>query len=128
MDNSISIWQGFRHGMMVCHNDIYSHRLSQCNSLMTSNPIVHRHNQGNPFLLDKVFINTSIRAIAIGKTIWQVNSALSTKLFQTFLHNRSRSHAIRIIVSINKNIFPFFNSLTNPLHCLVHIMEQISIM
>ncbi|CYK57031.1 Uncharacterised protein [Streptococcus pneumoniae] len=127
MDNGIGIRQSFRHRMVVSHNDIYSHRLGQFNSLVTSYPIVHRHNQGNSFLLDKIFINTSIWTIAISKTIRQVNTALSTKLFQAFLHNRSRSHAIRIVVSINENIFPFFNGLTNPSHCLIHIMEQIRI-
>ena len=69
VNDGIGIRQGFRHGMVVSHNDIYSHRLSQFNSLMTSNPIIHRHNQGNSFLLNKVFIDTSIRTIAIGKTI-----------------------------------------------------------
>ena len=128
MDNGIGIREGFRHGMVVGHNDIHSHRLGQFNSLMTSNPIIHRHNQGNPFLLDKIFVNTGIRSITVGKTIRQINPALGTKLFQTFLNNRSRSHAIRIIITVNEDIFPFFNGLTNPIHCLVHIMEQIRVM
>ena len=128
MNNRISIWQGFRHGMVVGHNDIYSHRLGKINSFVTSNPIIHRHNQGNPFLLDKIFINTSIWTIAISKTIGQINPALSAKLFQTFLNNRSRSHTIRIIITVNEDIFPFFNGLTNPFHCFIHIMEQIRVM
>ena len=127
MNDGIGIRQGFRHGMVVSHNDIYSHRLGQFNSLVTRNPIIHRHNQGNSFLLDKVFINTGIRSITVGKTIGQINPALSTKLFQTFLNNRSRSHTIRIIITVNEDIFPFFNGLTNPFHCLVHIMEQIRV-
>ena len=113
--------------MVVSHNDIYSHRLGQFNSLMTSNSIIHCHNQGNSFLLDKIFVNTGIRSITVGKTIRQVNTAFGAKLFQTFLNNRSRSHTICIIITVNEDIFPFFNGLTNPFHCLVHIMEQIRV-
>ena len=114
--------------MVVSHNDIYSHRLGQFNGLVTRNPIIHCHNQGNPLLLDKIFVNTGIGSITVGKTIGQINRHSAPSCSKLSLTIEAEVLTIRIIVSIDEDIFPFFNGLTDPFHCLIHIMEQIGVM
>ena len=69
VNDGIGIGQDFWHGMVVGHNDIYSHALGQFNGFMTSYPIVHCDDKGNPLLLDKVLIDTGIGTVAIRKAV-----------------------------------------------------------
>ena len=69
MDDRISIWQDFRHGVVVGHDDIHSHFLSHGDSLIARDTIVHRDNQRNTLLLDKVLVDTLIGTIAVCEAV-----------------------------------------------------------
>ena len=55
--------------MVVRHDDIDSHRLGHGNGLISRNPIVHRDNQGNALLLDKVFVDALIGTVAVCEAV-----------------------------------------------------------
>ena len=69
MNDRIGIWQNLWHRVVVGHDDINSHRLGHGNGLIARDPIVHRDNQGNALLLDKVFVDTLIGTIAVCKAV-----------------------------------------------------------
>ena len=69
MDNGIGIWKLCRHTMVVCNDNVHTLLLRISNSFISRNPIVHRDNQGNALLLDKVFIDTLIGTIAVCKAV-----------------------------------------------------------
>ena len=87
--------------MVVSNNDIYSLTLCIANSFMPSYAIVHRNNQRNLLLLNKVFIDRFIWSIAINKSVRKIDLNLSSKHFQRFFHNASACHTIGIIVTID---------------------------
>ena len=64
--------------MVVGHNDVHSHRLSQINGFMPRHTIVHRHNQRHTLLFDKIFVDTGIWTITIRKAIGKINKTLGT--------------------------------------------------
>ena len=66
--------------MVVGHNNVHPHRLSQINSFMPRHTIVHRHNQRHTLLFDKIFVDTGIWTITICKAIGKIDQALSTYL------------------------------------------------
>ena len=101
VNDGISIGQNFWHGMVVGYNDIYSHALGQVNGFVSSYSIVHRDDEGNPLLFDKVLVDTGIGTIAIRKAVRQIDVYFRPHLLQGFLHDRSGRHPVRIIVSIN---------------------------
>ena len=55
--------------MVIRHDNINSHRLGHGNGLIARDPIVHRDNQGNALLLDKVVVDTLIGTIAVCEAV-----------------------------------------------------------
>ena len=69
MNDRISIRQNLWHRVVVGHDNINPHRLGHGNGLIARYPIVHRDNQGNALLLDKVFVDTLIGTIAVCEAV-----------------------------------------------------------
>ena len=128
MNDGIGIGQDFWHGMVVCHDDIYSHALGQFNGFVSSYPIVHRDDEGNPLLFDKVLVDTGIGTIPICKADRQIDGYFRPHLLQGFLHDRSGRHPVCIIVSVDQDLLIIFDGPSDALHCLVHIVKQVGIM
>ena len=101
VNDGIGIGQDFWHGMVVGHDNIYSHALGQFNGFMTSYPVIHCNNEGYSLLFNKILVDTGIGTVAIRKAVRQIDGYFRPHLLQGFLHNRSGRHPVRIIVPIN---------------------------
>ena len=69
MDDRISMRQVLWHRVVVRYYDIYSHCLGHSDGLIARDTIVHRDNQRNTLLLDKVLVDTLIGTIAVCEAV-----------------------------------------------------------
>ena len=97
------------------------------NHLLATHPVIHRDNQFSPVSNDSI-VSGLVRPIAILKAVGNIVVNIGTDTVQGFIHHSSAGNTIRVVVTINRNLFAIGNRCFNPLDCLIHIMKQPGIM